>query len=82
MYPVMLPGSPGESDGFSSYRNPDQLFPERQGTPPDPVGSLYVRFLERLTDAWDALTRRAHGLNTEERHGEGPKTAAPAAPTR
>lgn len=58
MYPVMLPG-PGRDDrGFSSFRNPDDLFRERQGIPPDRIGWLYVRLLELLSDGRDAVRRK------------------------
>lgn len=59
MYPVMLPGPVHDDNGFSSFRNPDQLFPERQGTAPDGIGRLYVRLLEFVSDAWDEFRRSA-----------------------
>ena len=82
MYPVMLPGNVYEDNGFSSYRNPDGLFPERHGTPPDPLGSRFVRFLERLTDAWDALRRPADVVHGRPERGEpGTALSDPAVPT-
>jgi hypothetical protein len=58
MYPVMIPGSPHDNDGFSSYRNPDDFFPTRQGTPPDRLGVLFIRILETLSDRWEAVRGR------------------------
>lgn len=57
MYPVMLPGPVRDDFGITSYRNPDGLFPERQGIPPDRLGVLFVRFLGFLEDRWDVLRR-------------------------
>ena len=57
MYPIMLPGNNTESNGFTSFRNPDGLFPKQQGTPPDRLGVLFVRLLEALEDGWNDLRR-------------------------
>jgi hypothetical protein len=80
MYPVMLPGTTHDNNGFSSFRNPDNLFPEQQGTPPDRLGVLFIRILETLSDQWDAVRRRK--TRTAEGHPSQPQTSPDTSPLR
>lgn len=78
MYPIMLPGTVKDDPGITTYRNPDDLFPDRQGTPPDRIGVLYIRLLERLEDSWNAIRhRRVSGSGTVQEQSTPPGTTAP-----
>jgi hypothetical protein len=78
MYPAMIPGSPHDNDGFSSFRNPDDFFPKRRGTPPDRLGVLFIRILETVSDQWEAVGRRR--TRTAEGHPSQPQTSPDTTP--
>lgn len=82
MYPIMLPGPNTSNDGFSSFRNPDDFSPERQGTPPDRLGWLFVRFLEVISDNWNALRGRHEAPASCAGLGDAPLPSEPGLTSR
>lgn len=75
MYPIMLPGAiPGltYNDQTSSARNPDGLASEMYGTPPDPVGRLYLRVLEGIEDRMASIGLPRLNLRVRRRPASHP----------
>lgn len=62
MYPVMLPGENSGLrfiDDLSRREGPDGLLREWYGTPPDPLGRLFLRVLDAIEARLTSLRSRS-----------------------
>jgi len=58
MYPIMLPGDTSflaYRDETSSIANPDGIRQQVYGTPPDPLGRIYLRILDGVAGRLSSL---------------------------
>jgi hypothetical protein len=61
-----------DRSGYSSLRNPDGFFPERDAIRPDPLGSWFVAALDRFADrlsSWRSRRDMGRLVGAGERKG-------------